>query len=390
VLTSVALITINFRMSRKAARRPGAGAAVVGRRRRRRLRDGCRCDNRTHRGRDRPVTNIALGAVRALEYVSIALVVGAVAFLTWVAPESLLGGEFERRVWRLLIAGLTLGVAVGVLGILLQAAHLSGVALWSLRWSAVSSVLGSRFGLVWGVRAALLAASVAALAFRRRRAFRLWLFALCAFLVLTPALSGHAAVQSPVWAFFPSDVLHVLAVSVWVGGVACLLYALPPALRAATPAGRTTVLLDVLGRFSPLALTAVAVIALTGVIQAYIEVRTLNALTHSTFGELVLLKIGLLGLLIGLGAINRERLIPTLRRLAAAASQPGEIGVQLRRTTIGELTAMACVFAVTAALLAYTPPIAATGSSPKPSASARAVLSRSAAATVARPRHDRM
>jgi copper transport protein len=325
------------------------------------------------------VTNIALGAVRALEYVSIALVVGAVAFLTWVAPESLLGGEFERRVWRLLIAGLTLGVAVGVLGILLQAAHLSGVALWSLRWSAVSSVLGSRFGLVWGVRAALLAASVAALAFRRRRAFRLWLFALCAFLVLTPALSGHAAVQSPVWAFFPSDVLHVLAVSVWVGGVACLLYA-----------GRTTVLLDVLGRFSPLALTAVAVIALTGVIQAYIEVRTLNALTHSTFGELVLLKIGLLGLLIGLGAINRERLIPTLRRLAAAASQPGEIGVQLRRTTIGELAAMACVFAVTAALLAYTPPIAATGSSPKPSASARAVMSRSAAATVARPRHDRM
>lgn len=336
------------------------------------------------------MTNIALGAVRALEYVSIALVVGAVAFLTWVAPESLLGGEFERRVWRLLIAGLTLGVAVGVLGILLQAAHLSGVALWSLRWSAVSSVLGSRFGLVWGVRAALLAASVAALAFRRRRAFRLWLFALCAFLVLTPALSGHAAVQSPVWAFFPSDVLHVLAVSVWVGGVACLLYALPPALRAATPAGRTTVLLDVLGRFSPLALTAVAVIALTGVIQAYIEVRTLNALTHSTFGELVLLKIGLLGLLIGLGAINRERLIPTLRRLAAAASQPGEIGVQLRRTTIGELAAMACVFAVTAALLAYTPPIAATGSSPKPSASARAVMSRSAAATVARPRHDRM
>jgi copper transport protein len=250
-------------------------------------------------------------------------------------------------------------------------------------------VLRSRFGVVWGARAALLAASVAALPLRRHPAFRLWLFALCAYLVMTPALSGHAAAQSPVWVFFPSDVLHVLAVSVWVGGVACLVYALPPALRAATPAGRTAVLLDVLGRFSPLALTAVAVIALTGVIQAYIEIRTLNALTHSTYGELVLLKIGLLGLLIGLGAINRERLIPTLRRLAAAASQPGEIGAQLRRTTIGELAAMACVFAVTATLLAYTPPITARATLPKPAAAARAVLSRSATATAARPRHDR-
>jgi copper transport protein len=374
-------------MSRKAARPVGAGAMVVAPRRRRRLRDARRCDNRTHRGRDRPVTNIALGAVRALDYVSIALVLGAVAFLTWVAPESLLGGEFERRVWRLLIVGLALGVAVSVLGILLQAAHLAGVALWSLRWPALSHLLRSRFGVVWGARAVALALSVAALALRRRRAFRLWLFALCAYLVLTPALSGHAAVQSPVWAFFPSDVLHVLAVSVWVGGVVCLVYALPAALRAATPARRTTVLLDVLARFSPLALTAVAVIAATGVIQAYIEVRTLGALTHSTYGELVLLKIGLLGLLIGLGAINRERLIPTLRRLVEAASQPGEIVAQLRRTTIGELAAMACVFGVTAALLAYTPPIAASDSSP--SASTRAVLSRPSAATVARPQRDR-
>jgi copper transport protein len=87
-----------------------------------------------------------------------------------------------------------------------------------------------------------------------------------------------------------------------------------------------------------------------------------SALTHSTYGELVLLKTGLLGLLIGLGAINRERVIPTLRRLVAAGSTPGETGVLLRRSTRGEFAAMACVFAVTAALVAFAPPIdAATG-----------------------------
>jgi len=99
------------------------------------------------------------------------------------------------------------------------------------------------------------------------------------------------------------------------------------------------------------------VLACTGVIQAYIEVRTLNALTHTTYGELVLLKTGLLGLLIGLGAVNRERVIPALRRLAAAAATPGEPGALLRRTMRGELAAMISVFGVTAALVAFTPPI---------------------------------
>jgi copper transport protein len=113
----------------------------------------------------------------------------------------------------------------------------------------------------------------------------------------------------------------------------------------------------VLSRFSPLALGAVVVIACTGVVQAYIDVRTLNALSHSTYGELVLLKTGLLGLLIGLGAVNRERVIPTLRRLVEAAATPGETGVLLRRTTRGELAAMVAVFSVTAALVTFAPPI---------------------------------
>ena len=116
-------------------------------------------------------------------------------------------------------------------------------------------------------------------------------------------------------------------------------------------------LLDVLARFSPLALAAVAALVLSGVVQAYIDVRSLNALTHTTYGELVLLKTGLLGLLIGLGAVNRERVLPTLRRLLAVRSAPGAAGRLLRDTTRGELAAMAAVFGVTGALVSFTPPI---------------------------------
>jgi copper transport protein len=250
-----------------------------------------------------------------------------------------------------------LGVPVDLLGVLLQAAHQAGVSLWSVDWNAVTHALDARAGWVWGVQAALLAVSLAGLGLRRHDFFTIWLVAVGAYLAVAPALFGHAAVQSPVWVFFPVDVIHVLAASLWVGGVACLVFALPPAIRAVEPPRRIDMLIDVLARFSPVAFGAVAVIAVTGVIQAYIAVRTVNALTHTTYGELVLLKIGLLGLLIGLGAINRERVIPTLRRLRAAGSAAGETGVLLARTTRGELATMACVFAVTAALLAYTPPV---------------------------------
>jgi copper transport protein len=303
------------------------------------------------------VTNVALGAMRALDYVSISLVLGALAFLLRLTPAALRGGQLERGVQRVLVAGLLLGVPVDLLGLLLQAAHRAGISLWSIDWSAVSHALDARSGWVWGVQAVLLAMSLAGLRLRRRGLHTGWLVCVGAFLALAPALYGHAAVQSPVWAFFPADVAHVLAASVWVGGLACVVFALPPAIRAADPSARTGLLVDVLARFSPVAFGAVAVLAVTGVIQAYIAVRTVNALTHTTYGELVLLKIGLLGLLIGLGAINRERAIPTLRRLRDAAAPAGETGVLLARTTRGELAAMACVFAVTAALLAYTPPV---------------------------------
>jgi copper transport protein len=322
--------------------------------------------------RSRPVTDVALGAARGLDYTAIALVVGTLVFLVWIAPPRLHDSPFERRAWLLLGGGLALGVVASVLGVLLQGAEVARLSLWSaLRWSVISSVLGSRFGVVWAIAAALFAVSIATLALRRRRAHRLWLGAVCAYLVITPALSGDGVSQSPVWALFPSDAVHVLAASVWVGGVACIVLALPATLRALDPRARTPLLVEVLGRFSPLALYAVVAIAVTGVLQAYIEVRSTNALTRSTFGELVLLKIGLLGLLIGLGAVNRERVLPALRRLLEAGAEPGETGRLIANTARAELATMACVLGVSAALIAFTPPVRATAAR-RPDATAQA------------------
>jgi copper transport protein len=319
------------------------------------------------RNKSGPVTNVAFGVVRALDYVSLSLLIGTLAFLLVAVAPAVRGderlaeafaGAFARRIRRILTLAVALGVVVSVLGILLQGAEASGLSLWaSLKSDVISSTLDSRFGWVWGVRALAWLAIGASLSARRHLLARALIALGGAYLVMTPALAGHASIQSPVAVFFPVDVLHVAAASLWVGGIATIVFALPAATRALEPAQRTPLLLATLARFSPLALTSVIVIALTGVVQAYIDVRSLGALTTSIYGALILFKTMLLAILIGLGAVNRERIIPTLRRLSGSGATPGATGVLLARTTRGELAAMASVFAVTAALVAYAPPI---------------------------------
>jgi copper transport protein len=346
-------------------------------------------------------TRVAFGVVRALNYLTLALMLGGLAFLfvAWIpAFGSAAGGEqrwalasraFAKRIARLLALAIALGAIVSVLGVLLQGASAAGVSLWSsLKGSIVESTLDSRFGKVWGFRAidwvllgALLIASRAigrsaipvlepgatdgappALTRRPPRAILALLALGASYLAITPALAGHASIESPVGVFFPSDVLHVLAGSIWVGGIACLLLALPGATRQLEGPDRSRLLLAALARFSPIALGAVVVIAATGVIQAYIDVRGIHGLFHTTYGALIIVKTVLLLLLIGLGWVNRERLIPALQRIVGDGRSPGGIGALARRTMRGELALMICVFGITAALISYAPPIdAATG-----------------------------
>jgi len=342
------------------------------------------------------VTEVAFGVVRGLDYLTLALMVGGLVFLFFVWTAGLIavaGAEprwalasraFASRLERLFAVAIVLGLLVSVLGILLQGASAAGVSLWgSLKSSIVENTLESRFGEVWGLRAidwALLGGLLLAAKALRRDAIPvlepdartgerlvltarppraiLALLGVCgAYLVMTPALAGHASIESPVAIFFPSDVLHVLAGSVWVGGIACLLLVLPGATRRLEGPERSRLLLATLARFSPLALGAVVVIAVTGVVQAYIDVRSFDGLFHTTYGALIIVKVVLLSTLIGLGWVNRERVIPMLEHLVGDGRSPGGVGVLARRTMRGELALMLCVFGVTAALISYAPPI---------------------------------
>ena len=229
------------------------------------------------------VTEVAFGVVRGLDYLTIALLLGGLAFVlvAWLPGFAAVVGPqeeweeasrmFASRMRLLLIVAVGLGVIVSVLGVLLQGASAAGVSLWaSLKGTIVENTLESRFGKVWGLRAldwvalgVLLAVAVAlgrgasrgaapdaarsgdetgagarAVAIPSRTL--LVLIALCAvYLAITPALSGHPSIQSPTGVFFPSDVLHVLAASVWPAG--CKAPSAPPHSAASCASGSRSV-----------------------------------------------------------------------------------------------------------------------------------------------------
>ncbi|MBV9212681.1 MAG: copper resistance protein CopC/CopD [Actinobacteria bacterium] len=344
-----------------------------------------------------PPTEIAFGIARGLQYASIAVAVGALMFMLWTwlpalratgggSPEWAGASEaFLRRLRTVVIVVAIAGAVTAAALVVLEGAFAGGISGWAaLKPNIVREVLGTRFGRSFGLGVAAWAVAAAfaipLLSPRRERApvlrpaelgatglamrrgpgpVGLLVVAPLVYLVLMPALAGHASTQSPEAVLFPVDVIHVVAMSVWAGGLALLLFAVPRATRALEPADRTRLLGAVLGRFSPLALAAVGAIAVTGVIQAYIYVRDPGNLIHTAFGRAVLIKsIVLLGL-IPLAAYNRQRSVPLMKRLAAEGAAPGRGGLLLRRALRGEVMLVFGILGVTAALVMYAPSIVA-------------------------------
>ncbi|WCB91898.1 Copper transport protein YcnJ [Baekduia alba] len=311
------------------------------------------------------VTEGAFGIARGADYLAIALVLGTLAFILLAWPRGApieAEAAFARRTRTLLLAGAAIGVLSGAAGIVLQGATAGGTTFWTaLDPGTVREVLGTRFGTVWGLRVVdFVALGALALAVGPPRRGNPWLYALpAAFLALTPALGGHATTQHPVALLAPLDVVHVLAMSAWVGGLVVLVLAVPAATRAiGDAAARTPLLASTLSRFSAVALTCVGLLIASGTAQSIVHLRSFGDFLHTAFGRAVLIKIIILLALIGLGALNRRRSVPRLRAAAAAGATPGAAGRVLRTTLRVEVGLVVVVLAVTAALVSYAPPSA--------------------------------
>ncbi|MFF5407128.1 copper resistance CopC/CopD family protein [Streptomyces misionensis] len=114
------------------------------------------------------------------------------------------------------------------------------------------------------------------------------------------AVSEHASVGLQPGIAMPVDVVHLLAVAAWLGGLAALLVAL---YRA--PAG-APVEAAAVRRFSRLAFGSVLVLVVTGVYQSWRQLGSWSAFTGTRYGQLLLAKIALVALMVGVASASRR------------------------------------------------------------------------------------
>ncbi|MFD0315996.1 copper resistance CopC/CopD family protein [Streptomyces flavalbus] len=255
-----------------------------------------------------PATKSLHNIARYLAYLAVALLIGTAVFAAVCRPPDPAPLRTHLRVawWTLLTATLAL--------LVLRAPYEAGTGpATALDASALPHTLTSRPGLALLARLALLApaAYVAARVLRgsRSRVTYGTGAAVAVALALTWAAAEHASAGIQVPVAVTSHALHLLAASVWLGGLAALY--------------RTEVPAPAVARFSRLAFTCVTVLVVTGTYQAWRGLGPLDALTTTSYGRLLLAKLGAVAALLTAATLSR-RWTRRLRRGTEAAAPPRE------------------------------------------------------------------
>ncbi|PWU53115.1 copper resistance protein CopC [Micromonospora globispora] len=291
-----------------------------------------------------PVVENAVKVAKYLGYAGLLLLVGPALVLAALWPRRLSRRGPARLAW----AGLGLLTFATLAELWLQVPYTAGGGLLDVTGSGLSDMLGSAYGTAHLVRLGLLAAA----AFLLRPLFAgpigrsdgIILTILGGAAIFTWPLAGHPAASPAPAVSVLVDAVHLGSMAVWLGGLVMLVVFL---LRRADER-ELGAILPIWSRWAAL---AVAALLLAGTVQGLIEVATPKALVDTTYGRLLLIKIGLFVLVLGVAAYSRA-----LVRRRTAAQRP----VTLRRLIGVELAITAVVLGVSATLVQTTPARTAT------------------------------
>lgn len=363
-----------------------------------------------------PMVGSLFGAVRFAGFVGLVLLVGGALFIVAVWP----GGALDRRARRLVAVGWVTTLVATVLSFGFQAAYSEGSGLGGIvDPGPVGDVFGTRPGRVWLIRLVLLGVvAVVATAYGRRRrpapdgepsvsvsapgsapsvSGLAIVGVLGLALLATISFAGHAGAGDLVLLALVADLVHLGGVSFWLGGLAMLFVAVlrrrDPVDNRPSTVGAAGVVVDAAGapdvgdvpaaalpdaaavvaRFSTLAMVAVVAIVVSGVVQGWRQIRSIDRLFDTTYGRVLVVKVVLFAVMIVGAAVSRAW-VQRRQSWAAAAHDdptaeaddtPGEVAAPLApappplrtlRLSVGLETVVAgFVLAVTALLVNTVP-----------------------------------
>ncbi len=323
---------------------------------------------RTGGARTDATVAVLLDGVRYLGYLGLVLIVGPAMFLALLWPRRL----SRRGPVRTIMVGIGLLTVSTLAEQYLQAPYQAGTGLLGAGAEDLREVFDSRFGAAHLVRIGVIAALTVLLPLFVNRpagsprkdapndapskdapskvgwSDRVLVAVLVVVGLATWPISGHAAATSVPALTTVADAAHLGAMAVWMGGLVVLFGFL---LRQANP-GELAAVLPVWSRW---AMTAVSVLVVAGTAQALVSLGSVDGLFETTYGRLLLFKIGLLALILAVAWSSR--------RLALVSANGGgdveSVRWRLRRSVFLELVGVLVVIALASTLVQTTPARAA-------------------------------
>ena len=298
--------------------------------------------------------------VRWLWFLGLALAVGALGFRLVCLRGLEVPRALERRIAVVAGLGAVVSLQAGIAAFSLRSADALQLPFHRFLYGDLSPMAATRFGQAFVVMT-LGFAFVLALVYLSWLLDRVDLlvpaFVLSLGLLAGLSLSGHDAVDAgSSWLTEAADWVHIAAASLWIGGLAtmaALLWAGAPQLRRAAFA-----------RFSRFATILVALVLGAGTYLSIVRLPHLSDLWSRSYGQVLLVKLGLVVLALLWGAFHNFVVKPALAR--------GDDGFLTRigRSLVGEsLVGMAVLLA--AAVLVDSKPPAQPTTAPVQAAEAR-------------------
>ncbi|WP_066764498.1 copper homeostasis membrane protein CopD [Sphingobium sp. CCH11-B1] len=296
--------------------------------------------------------NLPVIVIRFALYAVLMVLAGLTAFTLYALNRK------ERSLGLLPLArpalALTLaGLVLTGLGMLALVASMTGSSLLSVDRETMREIVsGTAIGTAWIVRmTAMMAAVAAAIALRRwPTAAHFVLLATTAVAIATLVWTGHAGATEG-WigtVHRLSDIVHMLAASAWIGGIAAFAWMLfrPETARSNM---HLTVVHRALDRFSRVGALVVGLILATGIINclAVVGFPHFTGLPLTPYGKLLIIKLLLFTAMLALAALNRWRLTPALGA-TIGNGDPAPTLSGLKRSLLAEGTAVVTILALVA------------------------------------------
>ena len=269
--------------------------------------------------------------IRFVMFAGILTLLGGVALVMFGA-QKLPSIRTRMSLW----GAWTFAIVASIEALFAYGPHASGVKVFNVTdLSLLGDTMSTLFGQATLLRISLLlgfSLLLFTLDSRNKRAWRVCAVVASVAIAATFSAVGHPSGQSPVALSFTLDVVHLLAVSLWIGALFLIAIDRKFWLRS------TQSMLW----FSRVAGYSVAVIAVTGIVQTLLLMGGLRDIFVLEYGQKLIVKIGLVLVLVAIGALSRS----TLRKIGPA---------KLHQSIVVEALVALIVVGITALLVALPP-----------------------------------